>query len=371
MTATHDIDRLLATWFAADAVETAPAGLVEAIATATATTRRRPGWLSLDRWLPGAPAASDGRSRGRAGRAAARDGGRLAHRGGLPAPRATAVRPGPARAVRDGHRWRHRDDELRTAGRSWRLTTGEAMDINPTFSRDGTQLAFWSWPPDSNLSDARGHGRGRVGTVTRSPGRVHRATATTTRRVRMVPGRSLHRVLAVRREPVAGLRREHRRRAGRHRSATRRLKGASSLVAGRLDDRVRRRCYRPRPRACTCMRSGRHGRATDLGRRRVGRAIRPDVVARRPPPRVHDAGRLAGEGKGANLWMVDVDGSNEHQVDEAGVPGLRRLVAGRSTARLAARRADLSDRPRSTSPTRMARTSSGSQRRPAAVRPAV
>ena len=55
MTATHDVDRLLATWFAADAVESAPAGLVEAIARATATTRRRPGWLSLDRWLPALP----------------------------------------------------------------------------------------------------------------------------------------------------------------------------------------------------------------------------------------------------------------------------------------------------------------------------
>ena len=56
MSATHDVDRLLATWFAADATETAPAGLVEAIAETVVTTRRRPGWLSLDRWLPTLPA---------------------------------------------------------------------------------------------------------------------------------------------------------------------------------------------------------------------------------------------------------------------------------------------------------------------------
>ena len=33
------------------------------------------------------------------------------------------------------------------------LTSGDAWDSNPTFSRDGTRLAFWSWPSDSNLSD--------------------------------------------------------------------------------------------------------------------------------------------------------------------------------------------------------------------------
>ena len=97
MTATHDVDRLLATWFAADAAETAPAGLVEAIAGATATTRRRPGWLSLDRWLPALPQAPDGRPRGRAGRPAARGGDRLARRGWAPGPAChrRSARPGP------------------------------------------------------------------------------------------------------------------------------------------------------------------------------------------------------------------------------------------------------------------------------------
>ena len=117
MTATHDVDRLLATWFAADAAETAPAGLVEAIARSRDDAA--PARLALARPLAaGAPATPDGRPPGRAGRPAARGRGRLAHRGGLPTPRATAVRAGPARPVRDEHRWRHRDDGPRTAGRS-------------------------------------------------------------------------------------------------------------------------------------------------------------------------------------------------------------------------------------------------------------
>ena len=51
------------------------------------------------------------------------------------------------------------------------LTTGEANDTNPAFSRDGTQLAFWSWQHNSDFSalvvmDADGSGRHSIATLT-------------------------------------------------------------------------------------------------------------------------------------------------------------------------------------------------------------
>ena len=33
------------------------------------------------------------------------------------------------------------------------LTNDDAVNTNPTFSRDGTHLAFWSWVPTSNLAE--------------------------------------------------------------------------------------------------------------------------------------------------------------------------------------------------------------------------
>ena len=45
-----------------------------------------------------------------------------------------------------------------------------------------------------------------------------------------------------------------------------------------------------------------------------------DLVSRRPPPRVHNSAASPARAK-ANLWMVDVDGSNEHLVDAAAFVG--------------------------------------------------
>ena len=50
MTASTDIDRILAAWFDDAAPEAAPHGLVRDIATATASVARRRGWLVLDGW---------------------------------------------------------------------------------------------------------------------------------------------------------------------------------------------------------------------------------------------------------------------------------------------------------------------------------
>ena len=57
MTASTDIDRILAAWFNDAAPDAAPHGLVSAIAAATARTPRRHGWLALDRWLVRTPSA--------------------------------------------------------------------------------------------------------------------------------------------------------------------------------------------------------------------------------------------------------------------------------------------------------------------------
>ena len=152
MSATHDVDRLLATWFAADAAEAAPAGLVEAIAGTIATTRRRSGWLSLDRWLPMRPQVPMAvRLAALAALLIAVAIASLMVAGSRPRvpPPFDSAKPGIFAMSVDGD-----IVTMTEAGvRPHALTTGDAWDSNPVFSRDGTRLAFWSWPSDSNLSD--------------------------------------------------------------------------------------------------------------------------------------------------------------------------------------------------------------------------
>ena len=152
MTATNDIDRVLEGWFRADAPVSAPSDLVGAIAGATAATRRRPGWLVMDRWLP----------RSRQSTTVLRYAvlATLAlliavtavlivgSRPKVPPPFGPA-RPGVFALSLDGDIVTMAADGSRRAT----LTTGDAWDSNPIFSRDGTKLAFWSRQPDSPASD--------------------------------------------------------------------------------------------------------------------------------------------------------------------------------------------------------------------------
>ena len=104
------------------------------------------------------------------------------------------------------------------------LTGDGAVNTNPMFSRDGTQLA-WSWAPKSNVSELVV--MGVDGSRRRTIARVEFTEQTydfrelpsnepdlksldlrdhlrPSPRVRLVPGRPLHRVLGLRREPVPG-----------------------------------------------------------------------------------------------------------------------------------------------------------------------
>ena len=152
MTAPHDVDRLLATWFSADAAEAAPADLFEAITVATATTRRRPGWLPVDRRLPALPKLP------MVVRVVALAALLLAvaiatlvvvgSRPRVPPPFGPAL-PGLFAMSVDGNIVTSTQDGVVTRT----LTNDDAVNTNPTFSRDGTQLAFWSWAPPSNLAE--------------------------------------------------------------------------------------------------------------------------------------------------------------------------------------------------------------------------
>ena len=238
MSATHDVDRLLATWFAADATETAPAGLVETIAQVTATTRRRPGWLLVAHRMPALPQLPI------AIRLVALAAILLAvaiasivvvgSRPRVPPPFGPA-RPGIFALSVLGDIVTMTTDGVPL--RTW--TSDDAWDSNPAFSRDGTQLAFWSWPLDSNFSRTRGDEARRVRTPDRCSGRVPLLPERLAGGLRMVARRPFHRVLGLGRQRVPGLHRQH----GGSRSHTRRRSGAqgslSRLVTGRLHDRDR------------------------------------------------------------------------------------------------------------------------------------
>ena len=152
MTAPHDVDRVLSTWFSTDAAEAPPADLVEAITAATATTRRRPSWLPVDRRLPALPQLP------MVVRVVALAALLLAvaiatlvvvgSRPRVPPPFGPAL-PGVFAMSVDGNIVTSTQDGVVTRA----LTNDDAVKTNPTFSRDGTQLAFWSWAPTSNLAE--------------------------------------------------------------------------------------------------------------------------------------------------------------------------------------------------------------------------
>ncbi|HEY6569498.1 MAG TPA: hypothetical protein VIZ22_04370 [Candidatus Limnocylindrales bacterium] len=152
MNPTNDIDRVLEAWFWADAPVGAPSDLVAAIAAATTTTRRRPGWLVPDRWMPG-PRHSTTMLRyallaGAALLVAITAVLIVGSRPAVPPPFGPA-RPGVFALSIDGDIVTTAQDGSERA----MLTTGDAWDYNPMFSRDGTKLAFWSRPAGSSASD--------------------------------------------------------------------------------------------------------------------------------------------------------------------------------------------------------------------------
>ena len=319
MTATHDVDRLLATWFAADATETAPAGLVEAIAGAIVTTRRRPGWLSPDRWLPVLPQVPT------AVRVAALAALLLAVAIASLIVAGTRPRvPPPFGPAKPGLFAMSIDGDIVTmapdGGPQHALTSGDAWDSNPTFSRDGTRLAFWSWPSDSNLSDlvvmdADGSDRHKVAqaaffgrayddgpAVAWSPdGRSIAYSVSDVNQSRIfVAGADGQGSVPVG-DPAI--------KAGHPAWSP-----DGSLIAfnaGAFDHD--RGVYRMRPDG------------TDIRRITATPGYASDFIPTWSPDGRHLAfttlGGFTGEGKGENLWMVDVDASNEHLVDAGSFVG--------------------------------------------------
>lgn len=152
MTATNDIDRILETWFRADAPVTTPSDLVGSIAAATSATRRRPGWLVPDRWLPRSRRSTTvlryALLAGAAVLVAITAVLLAGSRPKVPPPFGPA-RPGVFALSVDGDIVTAAPDGTRRAS----LTSGDAWDSNPVFSRDGTRLAFWSRSPGSTASD--------------------------------------------------------------------------------------------------------------------------------------------------------------------------------------------------------------------------
>ena len=152
MNAMNDFDRVLEGWFRADAPVAAPSDLVVAIARATATTRRRPGWLVPARWMP----------RRREPPAVLRYALLAAlalfvatatvlvvgSRPRVPAPFGPA-RPGLFAMTINGNIVTMAPN----GSMAQPLTTDDAWDSNPAFSRDGTHIALWSRPVGSAASE--------------------------------------------------------------------------------------------------------------------------------------------------------------------------------------------------------------------------
>ena len=152
MNAMNDIDRVLDAWFRADAPVSAPSDLLDAISAATSTTRRRSRWLAPEQWLPW-PSRSVRVLRYAALAVlallvAATAIIAIASRPRVPPPFGPA-RPGVFALSIDGHIVTMTPD----GSGQQRVSSGDAWDSNPTFSRDGTKLAFWSRPTGSSASD--------------------------------------------------------------------------------------------------------------------------------------------------------------------------------------------------------------------------
>jgi Tol biopolymer transport system component len=165
MTPRDDFDRLLSTWFEADAPAREPEHLLGRILAQTNRVRRRPGWLLRDRWLsPQATTRFAVASRTvtwaalLALVAAAIIAGLVLvgsqHR---PPPPFGIARPGLIAFDSDGRIFVANAD-----GTGRRQLTSGPLDIGPTWSLDGTKLAYWARsgqgePASLVVMDADGH----------------------------------------------------------------------------------------------------------------------------------------------------------------------------------------------------------------------
>lgn len=143
-----DFERRLTSWLRTDAPDEAPAPLLRAVAVRTATTRRRPGWATAVRWLPG----------GTLGlpqvRYSARTAWLLAVVAVIGAMGLGIVamgafrRPPPVGPARAGLIAFDSGADIAVVdaagGDRRQLTTSRALETSPSFSPDGTKIAYWS-----------------------------------------------------------------------------------------------------------------------------------------------------------------------------------------------------------------------------------
>ena len=158
-----DDDRSFTAWLERDAQLRPPDALLEQVLGRTAATRRRPGWLVIERWFPMDTTARFGAIPRTAiilatlllltglASVAIAFGASPAPTPNLPPPRPLPF--GPARNGliaydSNGDIWVMNPDG---SGRK-QLTAGPQIDTTPSWSPDGTRLAFWSWPAPADAS---------------------------------------------------------------------------------------------------------------------------------------------------------------------------------------------------------------------------
>ena len=153
-----DLHRSLSAWLAAQAPNREPDGLLERVTAELDATRRLPGWVVPERWLPMQTTARFGTAARTviilalltlllASLAAIGVGSQP---GPVPAPPFGLARNGLIAFDAGGDIWVADPD-----GSDPRLfVSGPGLDIDPTFSPDGTKLAFWSLeaPEDSLIT---------------------------------------------------------------------------------------------------------------------------------------------------------------------------------------------------------------------------
>ena len=143
-----DFDRRLTSWLRTDAPDEAPAPLLQAVAGRVATTRRRPGWATAVRWLPaGTLGLPQVRYSARTAWLLAAVAVIAAMGLGILAMGALRRPPpvGPARAGLIAFDSGADIVVVDAAGRNRRqLTTSTALETSPSFSPDGTRIAYWS-----------------------------------------------------------------------------------------------------------------------------------------------------------------------------------------------------------------------------------
>jgi Tol biopolymer transport system component len=142
-----EFERRLSSWLHADAPDEEPAGLLAAVATRTASTRRRPAWAIVARWMPERVVLLPRvRTSGRTAWLLAVMAVVAALGLGILAA-GSLRRPPPVGPARAGLIAFDSGGDIVAVdaggGNRRSLTTGPALETSPIFSPDGTRIAYW------------------------------------------------------------------------------------------------------------------------------------------------------------------------------------------------------------------------------------